>query len=429
MTTEATRPVPLYSDEYAADPYAVFDELRKHGSCAPVELAPGVVATLVIGYRAALEVLQDPETYSKDPRVWQHNLPPDSPVAPMLSWRQNLLFNDGEVHARYRKAITDSFSLIEPYALRDLVHRTSDMLIQNFADRGEVDLVGEYARALPLLIFNSLFGMPDEDSVRVVKWMAGFMEATSPKEANEALVSYDTYLRELVAARRESPGADLTSWLVEHPAELTEQEVVDEIMMTTSAGHEPTANLIANALARMLSDDRYYRTVSSGALTATDAITDVLWNNPPMLNFSTHFPRRDVDLHGTWIQKGTPVLISYAAANTAPSDLPKGPRSDTGAHLSFAAGPHACPVKQPAVLISSTAIDRLTSWLCDIRLTVPYDQLTWRPGPFHRALTALPARFTPIAPDQKGTNPWNVSRSSSTPPHATSRETSNVSAP
>ncbi|RKN07900.1 cytochrome P450 [Streptomyces radicis] len=423
MTTEATRPVPLYGPDYAADPYAVFDKLREFGACAPVELAPGVVATLVIGYRAALEVLQDPGTYSKDPRVWQHNLPPDSPVAPMMTWRQNLLFNDGEVHARYRRAINDSFALIEPFELRDLVHRLSDSLIRGFADRGEADLLAEYARTLPLLIFNALFGMSDEYSERVATAMAAFFDAESPEAANRAITDFDGYLRELVELKKKEPGQDLTSWLLEHPVELTDQEVIDEIMMTMSAGHEPTTNLIANALARMLSDDRYYRTVSSGALTATDAITDVLWNNPPMLNFSTHFPRRDVDLHGTWIQAGTPVLISYAAANTAPSELPAGPRSDTGAHLSFAAGPHACPAKQPAVLIAATAIDRLTSWLCDIRLTVPYDQLTWRPGPFHRALTALPARFTPIAPDQKGTNPWHESRSSSTPPPRTSPET------
>ncbi|MDT0342883.1 cytochrome P450 [Streptomyces litchfieldiae] len=418
-TTDASQPVPLYGPEFAADPHAVYDRLREFGACAPVELAPGVVATLVTGYRAALDVLHDTETYSKDPRVWQDTIPQDCQLLPMMSWKRNVLYNDGEVHARYRRAITDSLGLIEPYELREQVQRSADSLIRGFADRGEVELIREYAQILPLLVFNNLFGLPDSYSDRLVAAIAGVFEGRSPEEAARADAEFRQYLVELVQLKKRRPGRDFTSWLLDHPSALTEDEVVHQLMVTLAGGQETTTNLIANALAGMLSDERYYRTVSSGALTATDAITDVLWNNPPLANFSTHFPRRDVDLHGTWIPAGTPVLVSYAAANTAPADLPPGPRADTGAHLSFAAGPHACPAQQPAVLIAGTAIDRLTGWLCDLHLAIPYDELTWRPGPFHRALASLPARFTPIAPDQKGTSPWNVNPSSSTPPAMT----------
>ncbi|MEV5839686.1 cytochrome P450, partial [Nocardia sp. NPDC052112] len=49
MTTEGPR-VPLYSPEFAANPHRVYDEMRRqYGSLAPVELAPGVPATLVVG--------------------------------------------------------------------------------------------------------------------------------------------------------------------------------------------------------------------------------------------------------------------------------------------------------------------------------------------------------------------------------------------
>ena len=33
-----------------------------------------------------------------------------------------------------------------------------------------------------------------------------------------------------------------------------------------------------------------------------------------------------------------------------------------------------------------------------MELAVPAEELEWRPGPFHRALTALPVRFPPEAP-------------------------------
>jgi hypothetical protein len=39
--------VPLYGPDFAADPQAYYEYLRQHGPTAPVELAPGVEATLV----------------------------------------------------------------------------------------------------------------------------------------------------------------------------------------------------------------------------------------------------------------------------------------------------------------------------------------------------------------------------------------------
>jgi cytochrome P450 len=172
----------------------------------------------------------------------------------------------------------------------------------------------------------------------------------------------------------------------------------------------------------MLSDPRYYHTLTGGALTALDAIEDVLRNEPPLANYSAHFPRHDVRFHGTWIRAHELVMVSYSAANTAPDGLPPGPRTDGGAHLAWSAGPHSCPVKNPALLIAVTAVERLTSWLSDLELTVARDELQWRPGPFHRALAHLPARFTPINPDQAGATPWNASPSSSTPQAPTSPE-------
>ncbi len=61
----------LYGPEFAADPAAVYARLRTYGSIAPVEIAPGVHASLVTGYETALEVLRSPERFSKDPRRWR----------------------------------------------------------------------------------------------------------------------------------------------------------------------------------------------------------------------------------------------------------------------------------------------------------------------------------------------------------------------
>jgi hypothetical protein len=174
------------------------------------------------------------------------------------------------------------------------------------------------------------------------------------------------------------------------------------------AGNEATANLIGNPLARMLTDDRYYGTLSGGALTPRDAIHDVLQNEPPVANYSAYFARRDVEFHGKWVRTGQLVLISYAAAGTqhgrseAGTDGGGANGSGGGAHLAWSAGPHACPVQRPALIIAATAIERLTAWISDLELAVQADELVYRHGPFHRALVRLPVRFTP-APGCTGT--------------------------
>ncbi|MFJ6214766.1 cytochrome P450 [Streptomyces sp. NPDC092296] len=389
-------PVALFGPAFAADPHGHYALLRERGPLAAVEIAPGVPALLVTDYQAALEVLRDTQTFSKDPRSWQQGLPADSPVLPMLGWRPTALFSDGEQHARYRQAITDSFALIEPHLLQEQVAQVAGELIQRFATAGTADLIQQYARQLPLHVMNAWFGVPDADSDRLVAGMAGMMESTA--QAAAAYADFVTVVSRLVADRRARPSRDLISWFLGHHAELDDGEVVRQLTLTMSAGHEPTTNLIGNALLRMLTDDRYAGSLFGGAMTAREAIDDVLWRDPPLANFSAHYPRFDTELHGVRLPAGQLVLVSYAAANTqvAPDRSDTVVRSGDGAHLAWAAGPHACPARQPALLIAITAIEQLTSQLCDLELAVPEPELVWRPGPFHRALAHLPVRFSPL---------------------------------
>ncbi|MEV7378302.1 cytochrome P450 [Streptomyces lydicus] len=414
--------VKLYEPDFAADPHRYYAYLRQYGALAPVEIAAGVTAMLVTDYRAALDLLNDETTWSKDSRAWMQTVPPDTAVMPMLGWRPNALFNDGEVHRRYRQVITDSFRLVDPQELRNRVRHTADTLIQKFGATGEADLVPAYAQQLPLLMFNNLFGMPDEYGDQLIAAITGLMDCATPEEAAAADAAFTAYIMELVGRKKAARGPDLTSWFLDHPNGLSDEEVAAQIVVTMAAGNEPLANLVANALSRMLSDDRYYSTLSGGALTVQDAINEVLWNDPPMGQYSAHYARRDVFFHGTWVRKGQLVLVSYAAANTQFGEVTQDSGSGSGAHLTWASGPHACPVPRHALVIATTAIERLTAWLSDIELAIPKSELRWRPGAFQRALAALPARFTPITPDQAGATPWDNSSSPSTRPDPTSTE-------
>jgi len=387
----------MYGSEFAADPAAVYRRLRTAGPTAPVELAPGVRATLVTSYEAALHVLRSPETFSKDPRRWNDladgTVPPDSPVVPMMMYRPNALFTDGEEHRRLRGAITDSLARVEPNTLRGYVESSADTLIDRFAPVGEADLLGEYAQVLPLLVFNHLFGCPTEYGLRLVEGMSGIFDGVDAEKANELLT---TTLLDLVALKRARPGPDMTSWLMAHPARLTDEEMVHELVVLMGAGTEPQQNLIANSLRLLLSDDRFAGSLSGGSLPVEDALDEVLWTDPPMANYAVHYPMHDVTYEGVRLCKGDPLVVSLAAANTDPA-LTVDQRAGNRAHLAWSAGPHKCPARNPARLIAAVAVEKLLDRLPDVELAGPVEELMWRPGPFHRALAALPVTFPPAA--------------------------------
>ncbi|WP_202425268.1 cytochrome P450 [Streptomyces sp. HUCO-GS316] len=422
--TGARRVERLYGAEFAADPMASYDRLRAHGSVAPVEIAPGVHAWLVTGYETALEVLRSPERYSKDPRRWRAladgTVPADSPVVPMMMYRPNALWTDGPEHSRLRGAITDSLGRVDPNALRGYVEHSADTLIDRIGPKGRADLLSEYGAVLPLLVFNQLFGCPPDIGDKLVDGMSGIFDADGDSEKANAVLTEG--VADLVALKRREPGPDLSSWLMAHPARLTDEEMMHQLVLLMGAGTEPQQNLICNGLRLLLADDRFAGDLAGGSMPVDDAIDEVLWTDPPLANYAIHYPLRDVEVEGNLLREGTPLLISLAAANTG-TGIAGDRRRGNRAHLAWSAGPHTCPAKGPARLIAAAALEKLLDRLPGIELELPVEDLQWRQGPFHRALAALPVRFPPIAPADRlsagceGTA--NPVLPSSTPPAST----------
>ncbi|RPE33704.1 cytochrome P450 [Kitasatospora cineracea] len=389
--------VPLYGPEFAADPQSYYDYLRHYGPTAPVELSPGVNATLVTEYSAALQLLQDPTSYRRDSRRWREfnegRIPMDSPVLPLLVHRSNALFSDGAEHLRLRQAITDSMARVDQRRLARSTRQVSDFLLAQFGYRGSADLLSTYAKQLPLFVFNELFGCPADIGDRVMFGISGMFDGVNAEQSAQVLFGA---VGELVALKRSRPGEDVASWLLQHHAKLTDEEMVHQLSLLLGAGVEPLGNLLGNTLHRLLTHDAY---AHQGGL-IDEAIDDTLWENPPISNLGPHYPAADGEFAGEKVQAGDLLLVSYAAANSSPI-LAAERRASSRAHLAWSAGPHACPSKDPARQIAMTALENLFNKLPDIELAVPEQMLSWRPGPFNRALVSLPVRFTPSESAQR----------------------------
>jgi cytochrome P450 len=400
----ATAPAQLYGPGFAADPDSAYASLRARGPAHWVELAPGVEAVLVTDYDAALEVLRSPY-FSRDARRWsamaEGRVPFDNQVVPMMGWRPSLLFADGERHLRLRTSVDDTLARVNPHRLRRYVQRSAAALIDGFASEGDADLVTGYADRLPVRVFTQLFGCPDRIAARMATAYGRMIDA-EPAGAQQGDSALVRCLGELVVAKRRTPGADVTSWLLNHPAALSDEETIHQLVALLGAGTVPQSAWISTSVMLLLTDDRFGHDLSGGSLTVTDALNEVLWTLSPMSNFCFHYAvtdhlLRDARGREFRVPTGVPVLVSHAAANTDP-ELGGGHAqlAANHSHLAFSAGPHLCPAKDIAGVIAEAAIESLLDRLPDMELAVPAGRLSWRPGPFHRSLTALPVRFPAV---------------------------------
>ncbi|MFR9773756.1 cytochrome P450 [Nocardia sp. SC052] len=387
--------VALHAPEFAADPHDSYREMRRqYGSLVPVTLAPDVPATLVIGYGTAVRILNDPEHFPADPRIWQKSIPSDCPILPLLEWRPTASRSAGADFTRYRHAITTSLEAVDLYALHGTVEKTSVPLINAFCRDGTAELISQYVFPLVFAAVNASLGCPPAIGQQLAAATAAIVEGVDAENGNKIL--YEALL-ELVALKRAVPRDDITTRLLQHPAGLDEMELVNHVAQVYGCGIEFLLNLIVNTLLLILTDDRFGDSVMGGNLSSREALDEVLFNDPPLANLLITYPRHPILVDGVWLPAHQPVVISITACNNDPG-IRTEDQTGNRSHLAWGLGPHACPAQPMAYMIAQDAIDQLLDALPEMRLDLFSGAPAWRPGPFHRALTALPVTFPPSTP-------------------------------
>lgn len=391
----------LYGPEAEANPQALYEELRKqHGPVAPVLLHGDIPAWLVVGYRANLEAMRTPSLYSRDSRRWtafrEGQISADSPLIPMVGWQPLCVFADGEEHARLRGAIVDGLAQFDRHGVRRFVKRYTEELVDAFAAKGEADLVRDYAKLLPMLVVTRLLGMPAGNGVReLVEPTLDLMSGSETAGASNELVMQR--LRELLKRKKETPGRDLTSRLISHESNLTDEEIVEHLRLTLVAAHQNTVNLISHTLRLMLTDRRFRGNLSGGQMTLPDALEQVMWDNPSIAVVPGRWATGDTTLGGQQIKEGDLLLLGIAPGNVDPEVRPNlaDPVHGNRSHLAFSSGPHECPGADIGRAIADTGIDTLMGLLPGLELAVPEHELTIDAAWLTQRPASLPVKFPP----------------------------------
>ncbi|MGW1023390.1 cytochrome P450 [Streptomyces sp. NPDC002577] len=424
----------LYGPEADSDLAGIYEKLRaEHGSVAPVLVHDDVPMWAVIGHTEALHMLGTRSHFTRDPRrmrvMQDGTFAPDNPLAPVVAWAPVITFVDGAEHQRLRGAIMDSLAAIDDRGLRRFINRSSQRLVNEFCEKGTAELVGQFCEHLPMAVMCEVLGMPDEYNERLVQAGRDMTKGTETAiESNEYVMSV---LHRHTARRRAHPEEDFTSRLLAHPAQLTDDDVAQNLRVVLIAAYEGTANLLANVLRMVLTDPRFRAQLSGGQMTVPEAIEQSLWDEPP---FSAHLgfaAIQDAELGGQQIKAGDSLIFVAAAGNLDPVVRPdlKASMAGNRAHLAFGGGAHECPGQDIARAIADVGVDALLMRLPDTELAVDEKELSFRQTITSRHLVDLPVTFTPRPPQDAKLRPsmgrvpsprteWEVS---SPPPAAQAR--------
>ncbi|MEU6004784.1 cytochrome P450 [Streptomyces sp. NPDC047453] len=390
--------------EYQQTPSQLYRALRReHGAVAPVLLDGDIPAWLVLGYSEVTYVTSHDELFARDSRRWNQweNIPADWPLMPYVGYQPSVLFTEGDEHRRRAGVITEALEGVDQFELARSCQLIADRLIADFAGSGQAELMTGYAHALPMRAVVQMCGMPTsgEDTRQLVEDLRISLDAAEGDDPVAAYGRVGERLRQLVKDKRVSPGPDVTSRMLLHPAGLSDEEIVQDLISVIAAAQQPTANWICNTLRLLLTDERFAVNVSGGRLSVGEALNEALWLDTPTQNFIGRWAVRDTQLGGRQIRAGDCLVLGLAAANTDPQIWPDSQVGvENAAHLSFSNGEHRCPYPAPllADVMARTAVETLLERLPDLVLSVEPEELAWRPSIWMRGLTALPVQFTPV---------------------------------
>ncbi|MFJ5551856.1 cytochrome P450 [Streptomyces sp. NPDC093225] len=391
-------PVRLLESDVA--PQDLYEQLRAaHGPVVPVLLPGDLEAWLVVGYNEILHVLRNPNEFSCDSRNWtaakDGRLTADNPLLPLTQYQPLIAFTDGEAHARLRDSVVYGLERFNRHGIRRYVTRFANDLIEQVAVRGRADLVADFAEPLPAMVLTRQFGIAAELALPLGRAVRDMVRGTETALASNTFV-VET-MRDLVRAKRRTPGDDFASWLLAHESALTDVEAEEHLRHALVAGIENTVNLIANTLRVVLTDQRFHGSLSGGSLTLPDALDHVMWEAPPLTLIPNRWAVAPVMLGDQHIRPGDMVLLSLAAGNRDPqvrADLSL-PMHGNRSHLAFGGGRHECPGMDIGRTIADTGIDILLAELSGLRLAVPGADLPVEVGFISSPLASLPVEFTP----------------------------------
>ena len=406
VQTEATETLfnPL-SPEFIRDPYPAYERLR---TTDPMHLTVHG-AFLASRHAEVSQVLRD-KRFGKDfiersKRRYGPKIMEEPVFRSMSHW---MLQQDPPDHTRLRGLVVKAFTARRVEDMRPRIQQVVDQTIDAVIERGQMDLIEDFAFRLPVTIICDMLGIPEEHREMFHKGSRDGGRILDPvpltpdeiAQANLGHAMAKMYFEQLFELRRKNPGDDLTTQLVqaeEDGSKLTNEELTANIILLFGAGHATTVNLIGNGLLALHRNPVELALLKADPSLITNAIEEFL-RYDSSVQMTGRVALEDIDnLGGKKIPRGESVLCLLGSANRDPAVYPEHPerldiKRPNVRPLSFGGGIHHCLGAQLARIEAEIAIATLLRRIPRLRLD-DADNAQWRPTFVLRGLKRLPASW------------------------------------
>jgi cytochrome P450 len=356
--------------DFYADPYPYYRALRDH---APVKrMRDG--SWFLTRYDDIVPVYRDPKTFSSDKKK---EFAPKYGASPLFEHHTtSLVFNDPPLHTRVRRAILGALSQRHVAAMEAALVARVEKLLDAMAARRDVDLIEDFAAAIPIEVIGNLLGVPHAERGPLRGWSLAILGALEPvitptrfEAGNRAVTEMLAYLRTLVDARRANPGnpdTDVLTRLIagDDGERLGESELLHQCIFLLNAGHETTTNLIGNALHALVE----WQAERAALIAAAHDAERVRLAVEEFLRFESsnqlgnRITTTAVDVGGVTLPADSRITLCIGAANRDPAQFADPDRldlaRDPNRHIAFGSGIHTCAGMNLARLEARIALAR-----------------------------------------------------------------------
>ena len=357
--------------DFYANPYPYYRALRDH---APVKrMNDG--SWFLTRYDDIVAVYRDPKSFSSDKKT--EFAPKYGDSALFEHHTTSLVFNDPPLHTRVRRSILGALSQRHVAAMEAGLVALVGQLLDRMTDKSDVDLIDDFAAAIPVEIIGNLLRVPHSERGPLRGWSLAILGALEPvlttaraEAGNRAVTEMLAYLKTLVDERRKHPGdgdTDVLTRLIEgeeNGERLTETELLHQCIFLLNAGHETTTNLIGNALHALTewpNEKAFLINASNDAEPMRIAVEEFL-RFESSNQLGNRITTRAVEVGGIALPPQSRITMCIGAANRDPAQFADPDRLDLARepnrHIAFGFGIHTCAGMNLARLEARVAIAR-----------------------------------------------------------------------
>ena len=378
---------------WAADPYAIQDELRRSCPIARTERFGG--GWLPTRYEDVAAIAYDTERFSSRSIIVSNFRPPRE-LAPVGTVPP--ISSDPPFHQGARKLLLPAFTRSAVSRYEPSTRAFCHSLIDALEGRDVVDAARDYAQHIPVRVIADMLGFPPEDGPRFREFVESALEGANlpPDERGARMGKLFDYLREQIHDHVARPRDDLTSYLIDAELDgrkLDPSHVVGTMGLLLIAGIDTTWSAIGASLWHLAQApaDRE-RLVAEPALLPT-ALEELLRAYAPVT--MARLVKEDMHWNRVDMRADDWVLLSFPAANRDPEQFDRAGEvvidREPNRHAAFGLGIHRCAGSHLARMELRVALEVWLERLPAVSLADP-SAVAWSVGQV-RGPRALPLRI------------------------------------